>query len=376
MIEYSVQPGDTFYSISRKFSIPVETLRQANPDIPSSTLRIGQALFLPYRQFVRSTIDVNGFASPYINAQSLADRLPYLSWLSPLSYTVQSNGSLKYTDDSILRRAARKAGVGTMMVVSNTNEVGSYEGSLVHDVLSSRETQRTLLAGIIYNLQRKGYYGLVVDFQQIYPTDYPDYAEFIQAVSESLRPLGYIVCATVRLSVVTQERSRLNEALQYTDYKRFFNKYILMNNECPPADGSMQSLDLLQGAVEFGSSLFPSQMMLLGMPSCCYDWLISYQAGSMPQQLSIREAGTLSNYAEKGIELDTATRTPFFQYYDMEGNHHIICPSGAETSNQALSLIEDYHLGGASFWRIGLCSLDCFIAVAVHFEIRKPLAVT
>ena len=72
-----------------------------------------------------------------------------------------------------------------------------------------------------------------------------------------------------------------------------------MNNECPPADGTMQSLDLLQGAVEFSTSLFPSQMMLLGMTNCCYDWLMISQYESIPQQLSIGEAGSLFNYAER-----------------------------------------------------------------------------
>lgn len=376
MIEYAVQPGDTFYGIARKFNIPAELLHFANPDIPMITLDIGQIILLPHTRMVRDVIDVNGFALPTINAQALEDRLPYLSWLSPLSYTVQSNGTLTYTDDAAPRRAARKAGVATMMVISNIGETGSYSGALAHDVLSNREAQRTLLATIVTQLHAKGYYGLIVNFQRIFPTDYGKYAIFVQMVSETLRPLGYLVCATVRLSVVTQDRNRLNEALQYTDYRRFFNKYILMNNECPPADGTMQSLDLLQGAVEFSASLFPSQMMLLGISNCCYDWLVTLQNEAIPRQLSIGEAESLSNYAERGIEVDTSTKMPFFQYHDREGNYHIVCPSSAETEHESLSLIQNYDLGGASFWRIELCSLDCFIGVAVHFEIRKPLAAT
>lgn len=376
LIEYTVRPGDTFYGIARKFSIPTELLRSANPDIPMNTLNIGQIILLPYTHMVRTVIDVNGFALPTINIRTLEDKLPYLSWLSPLSYTVQSNGMLHYTDDTAVCYAAHKAGVATMMVVSNIVETGAYSGTLVHDVLSSQNAQRTLLKTVITQLHKKRHYGLIVDFQHIFSTDYAEYAKFMQAVSESLRPLGYIVCATVRLSVITQERSRLNEALQYTNYRRFFNNCILMNNECPPADGTMQSLDLLQGAVEFSTSLFPSQMMLLGMTNCCYDWLVISQNEHIPRQLSIGEAGALSNYAQRGIEVDSSTRMPFFQYHDIEGNPHIVCPESAETANEKLSLIQDYNLGGASLYRIDLCSLDCFLAIAVHFEIRKPLAVT
>lgn len=374
MIEYTIQSGDTLYSIARKFGLSPETLFLANPDVSMSALVIGQVIWLPHSQVVRDTIDVNGFTLPTISMQALADKLPFLSWISPLSYTIQSSGTLIYTDDSTVRRAASKAGVGAMMVVSNTDETGTYSGALIHDVLSSELAQQTLLAAIIANLQRKRYYGLIVDFQYIYPPDYGNYAQFIQAVSGSLRPLGYIVCATVRLSVVTQERARLNEALQYTDYRYFFNNYILMNNECPPADGSMQSLDLLQGAVEFSTSLFPSQMMLLGMPNCCYDWLMTSQADGMYRPLSVWEAGSLSNYSRKGIELDPSSHLPYFQYEDTDGNPHIVCPSSDETTYESLALVRGYSLGGASFWRIELCSLDCFIAIAVHFEIRKPLA--
>ncbi|MGB9886120.1 MAG: LysM peptidoglycan-binding domain-containing protein [Moorellales bacterium] len=44
---YTVRPGDTFYSIARRFGTTVEALRAANPGIDPERLQVGQRICLP-----------------------------------------------------------------------------------------------------------------------------------------------------------------------------------------------------------------------------------------------------------------------------------------------------------------------------------------
>lgn len=44
---YTVQPGDTYYSISRKYSITVSELMAANPGVPTNSLTAGMVICIP-----------------------------------------------------------------------------------------------------------------------------------------------------------------------------------------------------------------------------------------------------------------------------------------------------------------------------------------
>ena len=375
MIEYTVQPGDTFYSISRKFNVSPELLRLANPEIvlPDS-ISVGLIIRIPYAAGVRTVINVNGFSFCDIPTQALDERLPYLSWLSPLSYIVQPDGSLIARDDTALIQAARKAGVGPMMVISNTDDTGAYSTALAHDILVNPSAQYMILNEILRYLKEKEYYGLIIDFEYTEPSEYSQYAKFLQAISERLRVLGYITAVTVRLNAITQQRERLNEAIQYIEFARFVNYIIIMNNECLPADGTM--LDELQDALEYATNKFPSQMLLLGMPSCCNDWQMISPTEGIPRSLSLMEAGILRQSMNADVQFDPQLHTPYFEYVDATGTHHVICSNGAQGARETLQLIEDYNLCGASYWKICMYNLESFQATAVMFEIRKPLAIT
>ncbi|RKD30536.1 LysM peptidoglycan-binding domain-containing protein [Thermohalobacter berrensis] len=46
---YTIQRGDTFYSIARRYGITVRELREANPNINPNALLIGQKICIPQR---------------------------------------------------------------------------------------------------------------------------------------------------------------------------------------------------------------------------------------------------------------------------------------------------------------------------------------
>lgn len=45
--EYTVEPGDTFYTIARKLGVPMKALMDANPGVEPRRLRVGQKLVVP-----------------------------------------------------------------------------------------------------------------------------------------------------------------------------------------------------------------------------------------------------------------------------------------------------------------------------------------
>lgn len=80
--EYVVAPGDTFYSIGRKFGVGYKAIEAANPGVDPKRLRVGQKLVIPAPG--SGTGGVASGATPSVAAPSLAET----------TYTVQSGDTL------------------------------------------------------------------------------------------------------------------------------------------------------------------------------------------------------------------------------------------------------------------------------------------
>lgn len=80
--EYVVAPGDTFYSIGRKFGVGYKAIEAANPGVDPRRLRVGQKLVIPAAG--SGTGGAASGASPSVAAPSQAET----------TYTVQSGDTL------------------------------------------------------------------------------------------------------------------------------------------------------------------------------------------------------------------------------------------------------------------------------------------
>jgi LysM repeat protein len=60
MVDYTVQRGDYFYSIARKFDISAADIARANPGVDSTRLQIGQVLKIPTSRAVQPSVPVPG----------------------------------------------------------------------------------------------------------------------------------------------------------------------------------------------------------------------------------------------------------------------------------------------------------------------------
>lgn len=47
MIQYTIQPGDTLYAISRMYNVPIEAIFAVNPNLSPTNLIIGQSILIP-----------------------------------------------------------------------------------------------------------------------------------------------------------------------------------------------------------------------------------------------------------------------------------------------------------------------------------------
>ena len=370
-------PGDTIYSIARLYGLTTAALLGVNPEVTDiDSIIVGQKLRIPDIRLTRPVIEVNGYAYPTVDAQVLENTLPYLTYLSIIGCHTQPDGTLHHVDDLPMIATAQLFRVASLMVISNIGEDGTYSGALAHTLLTDEQIRQSLLSNIISHLQDSGYYGVNIDFSELYVEDYVPYASFLYALTSQLHPLGYIVVVAPRINVLLEEQEQLSLINQRYSYNSMMDRLIIRTTiwTCAAQEaGRLSLIDELQRAVDFASSLISSNKILLTIPNCCYDWAIRDNQFEFHRFLSPAQADGLLIETGAKVQVDPQTQSSYFYYYNEDGMLHRVWCENETNLRGPLALVATYNLAGISFRTIDRFSMVSYQTLGSLYEIRKVI---
>lgn len=370
---YMILPGDSLYTIARKYGITVESILSANPSITNPELiYAGEMIRIPIQNKL-GTIIVNGYAYTNITNETLNNTLPYLTFISPFSYEVRRDGSLTQMQDNSVIQTARANGVEPLMVITNIDGDNGFSSELAEAILTNDSIQDRLIDNIIATMQTKNYYGVTVDFEYIYPRNRDDYTAFLQELADRVNPLGYILVVTVAPKTSGTQEGLLYEAHDYGAIGTIADYVIIMTYEWgytygPPLP--VAPANEVERVLRYATSVIPTQKILMGMPNYGYDWRLPYQQGTAARVVSNSEAVDLAFRVGAQIMYDQTAEAPYFNYY-AEGAEHIVWFDDARSINARLRFINQYNLGGASYWTINRFFRPNWTVLDSLYDVRK-----
>ncbi len=372
---YTVQSGDSLYSIASSFGITLDALLRANPEINSPyTIYPNQIINIPETAQKR-TVAINGYAYPSIDREVLRQTCPYLTYLAIFSYSVSSDGSLNTINDDELIRIAKQNRVAPIMVITNTEEGGGFRSEITQSVLNNDATRQTLINNIISKATQKGYMGVDVDFEYLYPNDREAYNEFLTLLKQQLDNRELRLSTAIAPKISATQQGTLYEAHDYAFHGRVADNVIIMTYEWgylygPPL--AVAPYNEVKRVLSYAVTEIPPQKILMGMPNYGYDWTLPYREGRPAEILSINAA--LNRAYEVGAEIQFSERSkaPFYEY-TQNGVDHIVWFENARSTAARLQLINDFSLGGASYWTVNQLYLQNWRVVENMFNIEKVL---
>ena len=355
-ITHTIRPGETIEYIAAQHDKSVNQIYRNNPYLNARpSLVAGDELVISYTDKPTTQILVNGFLYPNINHELLTNTLPFLTYISPFTYSFSFDGNLTPLRDEFILRRAYEYGVRPLMTLSSIDDDGRFSPELSDSLLNSVEMQQKLMGQVLNTLQTRQYSGVVVDFERILPQNRDIYTNFIGNIHKFLNDNGYILYVAVAPKISAEQFGDLYTAHDYEGLGKASDGVIIMTYEWgyiysqPMAVAPVQKVEKV---VQYAVSAIPQSKIFLGMPNYGYDWTLPFdEKTSRARVIGNEEAVQIAITQNAAISFDEESQSPYFRYY-VNNKEHEVWFQDARSSNAKFDLVKKYNLAGVSYWTI------------------------
>ncbi len=355
-ITHTIRPGETIEYIAAQHNKSVNQIYRNNPYLNARpSLIVGDELVISYTDKPTTQILVNGFLYPNINHELLTNTLPFLTYISPFTYSFSYDGNLTPLRDEFILRRAYEYGVRPLMTLSSIDDDGRFSPELSDALLNSVEMQQKLMGQVLNTLQTRQYSGVIVDFERILPKNRDIYTNFITNIHKFLNDNGYILYVAVAPKISAEQFGALYTAHDYEGLGEASDGVIIMTYEWgyiysqPMAVAPIQKVEKV---VQYAVSAIPESKIFLGIPNYGYDWTLPFdEKTSRARVIGNEEAIQIAITQNAAISFDEESQSPYFRYY-VNNKEHEVWFQDARSSNAKFDLVKKYNLAGVSYWTI------------------------
>lgn len=354
-ITHIVLPGESLWSIAQLYQSSVTAIVQANHIPDPASLDPGQSLLIPSGTLPH--LEVNGYLTDLgtLGHEILREANPFLTYLSPFSYQVQPNGSLRSIPDQQVVNLAASAGVFPLMVITNLTDNG-FDSVLAHAVLTTPSLQNSLLDNILFLMRSKGYRGLNVDFEYVFPEDRQAYNRFLEYLATHLHAQNYLLSTALAPKLKADQPGLLYEAHDYHAQGQVVDFTILMTYEWGWAGGpplALSPLNMIERVLDYAVTAIPHDKILMGIMLNGRDWTLPFrEGGPYAKTFSPQEAVSRSIRYGATIHYDLPSQSPYYHYYDAQGRKHEVWFEDPRSLQAKFDTALQYHLRGISYWTL------------------------
>lgn len=373
-----VRQGDSLWAIAHQYGVTINQIVVANQLENPNALVVGQALVIP--TVSRSTapkpvIDVNAYTinTGETGAREIQEVGRYLTYWMPFVYSVKEDGSLTTLDDTEMLKSAAAERIAPVIAITNfsATEPGS---TLARTILSSRELQEKVIANVLGVMKEKGYQGLNIDFENVFPADRENYNQFLQLAVDRLHPQRYFVSSALAPKTSSEQKGLLVEAHDYEAHGRIVDFVVLMTYEWGYRKGPAQAIspiNEIKKVLDYAVTVIPRDKIFFGFQIYARDWTLPFVRGSEAETFSQQEAVRRAIQHQVAIQYDTTAQSPFFRYADAEGRTHEVWFEDARSAQAKFDMVKDYNLRGISYWVLGYPFPQNWLLLEDNFTIRK-----
>ncbi len=374
---YTVQPGDTLNSIAEQHGVsPLELLRN-NPYLSDRDfLYTGETIVISYQTNKVRTISTGGYTFPYIDKSVLIKTLPFLTYLTIFNYRATSEGEIiTRSDDTELIQLAKEYGAAPMLFVSTITEEGLTSHEVNYEILNNPSVQDRLIDNALQILKRKGYYGINIYVEDINYDNINNIAEYLKKAWEIFHSEGYRIVITVTPITNIDTPYVSFEKLDYSKLSEYVDGIIFASYDWARIynyPNSIFPVNVLRELLDYVAGIIPNEKIILGITTQGYDWTLPYVPGaSGAVVMSNNRAVQIAADNDLVIQFNEAAQSPYFYYEDCDETLHVIWFKDARSFDARAELVEEYNLQGLSIWTIMRFDAQMWFVFNTQYYIEK-----
>lgn len=374
---YTVQPGDSLYSIARKFGINHQTLARINGINPNVPLSVGFRLYIPPSP--RRSAEINAYVEPIAGRvspqleQSARSAAPHLTYLAPFSFQIQRDGTLKEPPLNNFRRIAENNGAILLMAVTNL-EQGQFSTELGRLILTNQQLQNTLLDNIIATAKRLNFRDIHFDMEHLPRELRESYNAFLRKAKARLSAQGFLMSTALAPKTSATQAGEWYEAHDYRAHGQISDFVVIMTYEWGYSGGPampVSPLPQVRQVIEYALTEMPGSKIMMGQNLYGYDWTLPFVPGSVARAVSPQDAILLAANNNVPISYDTRAQAPHFDYTDASGKRHTVWFEDARSIQAKFNLVKELGLRGVSYWKLGISFPQNWLLIEDNFDVVK-----
>lgn len=306
---------------------------------------------------------------------TLAAQKEQITSISPFWYRLDPNQPGKLEACGVTREEIdrainfnKKNNIKTYALVNNIlygkNSIGR---DAAHAVLADAETRWALVMDIFKLLKSKGFDGVCMDIENIYPADRNLYIQFLAELRAQLKPAGYEVVVCVPAKTSDKPNGGWGDNFDYAKVGKYADRVMIMTYDehgSYSSAGPVASINWVEGVVKYALTKLPPGQILLGIPGYGFDWNVDQKSS---RYISHWMAMEIARKNKKSIQWDAAAQVPYFNYEDADGSRHRVYFENASSTAGKLDLVNKYNLRGIAIWRLGMEDPDTWRVIKSKF---------
>lgn len=372
-LSHTIQPGEALWSIAARYGVAVTEIVQANGISNPALIYPGRVLRIPVPS--NPVVEVNAYITRMNESgrQEVLSRGSHFTFLAPFSYGMGEDGSLLNLQDSIVLQAAGPTNTSPLLTITNVAD-GSFSSDRAAAILRNPSAQDTLLTNILAKMREKGYTGLNIDFEYVFPEDRENYNNFLRKAVARLHPEGYTVSTALAPKQRADQEGLLYEAHDYDAHGQIVDFVVIMTYEWGWSGGrpwAIAPLNEVRKVLDYAVSAIPPKKIMMGVPLYGREWNIPWVQGTFAKTVSPKAAVTLAAQYGVNIEYHDTYQSPFFRYTDANGQQHEVWYEDARSVQAKYETVKEYGLRGVSFWVLGVPFPQNWPVLHNNFRVKK-----
>jgi len=374
---YWVQPGDSLWSISRKFGISNQQLASVNRLSPNSPLTVGYRLYIP--QQPKRAGEFNAYVEPRgttvapVLESSAREAAPYLTYLAPFSFQALRDGRLKEPLLNNFPSIAANNNNVLMMVITN-QENDQFSDELGRILLNDQAIQNTFLNNIVATAKKYGFRDIHFDFEFLRPADREAYNTFLRKAKARFSQEGWLLSTALAPKTSAGQKGKWYEAHDYRAHGQIVDFVVIMTYEWGYSGGpamAVSPIGPVRNVLEYAITEMPSNKIMMGQNLYGYDWTLPFVQGTVAKALSPQSAIQLAADNNVAILYDTTAQAPHFNYTDAQGRQHEVWFEDARSIQAKFDLVKELNIRGVSYWKLGLAFPQNWLLISNNFNVTK-----